>query len=97
VSLKDPNVVDSKKRKRVAIVLSDPATSSATGWPVGFWWSELSHAYYVLTENGYEVEIFSPDGGRCEADGMSDPRDPSGYASSDLTAWDLSLRRSWPL
>jgi len=30
------------------------------------------------------MEVFSPDGGRCEADAMSDPRDPSGYSSGDL-------------
>jgi putative intracellular protease/amidase len=84
MSLKDANVVDPKKRKRIAIVLSNPAVSSTTGWPVGFWWSELSHPYFVFTERGYEVEVFSPEGGKCEADGMSDPRDPSGYSSSDL-------------
>jgi len=44
----------------------------------------LSHPYYVLTEAGYDVEVFSPNGGKCEADGMSDPRDPSGYSASDL-------------
>jgi putative intracellular protease/amidase len=84
MSLKDPNVVNPKKRKKVAIVLSNSAVSSTTGWPVGFWWSELSHPYFVLTEKGYEIEIFSPDGGKCEADAMSDPRDPSDYSSSDL-------------
>lgn len=84
MSLKDSNVSNPKKKKRVAIVLSNPATSPVTGWPVGFWWSELTHPYYVLTEKGYEVELFSPQGGKCEADAMSDPRDPSGYSSSDL-------------
>ena len=84
MSLKDANVVDPKHKKKVAIVLSNPAISSTTGWPVGFWWSELSHPYFVFTERGYEVEVFSPDGGKCEADAMSDPRDPSGYSSSDL-------------
>ena len=84
MSLKDSNVSNPKKKKRVAIVLSNPATSPVTGWPVGFWWSELTHPYYVLTEKGYEVELFSPQGGKCEADGMSDPRDPSGYSASDL-------------
>jgi putative intracellular protease/amidase len=48
------------------------------------WWSELTHPYYVLSDAGYEIEIFSPNGGTCEADAMSDPRDPSGYSSSDL-------------
>jgi len=86
VSLKDPNVVNSRKQKRVALVLSNPAVSTTTGWPVGFWWSELSHPYYALTEKGFEVEIFSPDGGKCTADAMSDPRDPSGYSASDLVS-----------
>jgi putative intracellular protease/amidase len=84
MSLRDPNVVDAARRKRVAIVISNPAVSTTTQWPVGFWWSELTHPYYVLTEAGYEVEIFSPNGGPCEADAMSDPRDPSGYSASDL-------------
>jgi len=84
MSLKDSNPVSPKRPKRVAIVISNPAVSTTTGWPVGFWWSELTHPYFALTERGYEVEIFSPAGGRCEADAMSDPRDPSGYSSSDL-------------
>jgi putative intracellular protease/amidase len=84
MSLKDPNVVNPNKRKRVAIVISNPAVSTTTGWPVGFWWSELTHTYYEFVEAGYEVEIFSPEGGKCEPDAMSDPRDPSGYSSSDL-------------
>ena len=84
MSLKDPNVVDRKHPKRVALVIANPAVSAATGWHVGFWWSELTHPYYVLGEAGYEVEIFSPNGGKCQADAMSDPRDPSGYSASDL-------------
>jgi putative intracellular protease/amidase len=84
MSLKDPNISTPRRKRRVAIVLANPATSTTTGWPVGFWWSELTHPWFMLTERGYEVEIFSPEGGKCEADAMSDPRDPSGYSSSDL-------------
>jgi putative intracellular protease/amidase len=84
MSLKDANVINPKSKKRVAIVIANPAVSATTGWPVGFWWSELTHPYYVFAEKGYEVEIFSPNGGKCEADGMSDPRDASGYSASDL-------------
>jgi putative intracellular protease/amidase len=84
MSLQDPNVVNPKARKRVAIVIANPAISTTTGWPVGFWWSELTHPYHAFEEKGYEVEIVSPDGGKCEADGMSDPNDPSGYSASDL-------------
>jgi len=84
MSLKDPNVVNAKARKRVAIVIANPAVSTTTGWPVGFWWSELTHPYYVFAEKGYEIEVFSPNGGKCEADGMSDPNDASGYSNTDL-------------
>ena len=83
MSVRDPNVSNPRRPKRVGVVVSNPAVSPTTG-PVGFWWSELTHTYYVLTEKGYEVEVFSPEGGRCEADAMSDPRDPSGYSSTDL-------------
>ena len=84
MSLRDPNPSNRNKPKRVAIVIANPATSTTTGWPVGFWWSELTHPYYAFHEAGYEVEVFSPAGGRCAADAMSDPRDASGYSASDL-------------
>jgi putative intracellular protease/amidase len=84
MSLNNPNVVSAKAPKRVALVLSNTAVSTTTGWPVGFWWSELTHPYHEFTERGYEVELFSPSGGKCEPDAMSDPRDPSGYSASDL-------------
>ncbi|MBK6755781.1 MAG: type 1 glutamine amidotransferase domain-containing protein [Flavobacteriales bacterium] len=84
MSLRDPNVSNVKKPKRIAIVISNPAVSTTTNWPVGFWWSELTHPYHAFEEAGYEVEVFSPNGGKCEADGMSDPNDASGYSSSDL-------------
>ncbi len=84
MSLRDANPSNKTKPKRVAIVIANPTTSTITGWPVGFWWSELTHPYYALHEAGYEVEVFSPAGGKCDADGMSDPRDASGYSASDL-------------
>jgi putative intracellular protease/amidase len=86
VSLRDPNLVRPGRPKRVAIVLANPALSTTTGWPVGFWWSELAHTYAAFTEAGYAVELFSPRGGKCEADAMSDPRDPSGYSADDLVS-----------
>lgn len=84
MSLKNTNPVNPRAPKRIAIVIANPAVSTTTGWPVGFWWSELTHPYYHFAEAGYEVEIFSPAGGKCEPDAMSDPRDPSGYSASDL-------------
>lgn len=84
MSLKNVNAVRPKSPKRIAIVIANPAVSTTTGWPVGFWWSELAHPYYAFTETGYAVELFSPEGGPCAADAMSDPRDPSGYSETDL-------------
>jgi putative intracellular protease/amidase len=84
MSHKNLNPVDPAKPKRVAIVISNPGISTTTGWPVGFWWGELSHPYFHCTEAGYEVEIFSPDGGKCEADAMSDPEDASQWQAEDV-------------
>jgi hypothetical protein len=54
--------------------------STTTGGPVGFWWSELTHSYFLPSEMDYEVDVFSPEGGTCYADALSDPRGPSGYS-----------------
>src|SRR6185369_9770090 len=54
MSHKDLNPVNRKNPKRVAIVISNPVVSTTTGWPVGFWWSELSHPYFRFTELGYK-------------------------------------------
>ena len=76
--------LDPDKPKRVLIVASNPAVSSQTGWPIGFWWAELTHPYWQFTEHGYQVDIASPDGGALQADSWSDPRDGSGYSAEDL-------------
>jgi putative intracellular protease/amidase len=70
--------------KRVLIVVGNPAVSEQTGWPIGFWWAEVSHPYWVLTEHAYQVDVASPDGGKLEADPWSDPRDESRYSADDL-------------
>ena len=78
------DVLNPSRPKRVAMVASNPSVSKQTGWPIGFWWSEVTHPYWEFVEHGYEVEIFSPDGGRLEADSWSDPRDESKYSAYDL-------------
>ncbi len=75
MSHKNLNTVNPIAPKRVAIVISNPAVSTTTGWPVGFWWPEVTHPYFYLTEAGYEVEIVSPNGGKCTEDAMSNPED----------------------
>src|ERR671918_2241781 len=78
------DILNPQRPKREAIVASNPAVSERTGWPIGFWWSELTHPYWELTGHGYLVDVVSPDGGKLEADSWSDPRDESRYSADDL-------------
>jgi putative intracellular protease/amidase len=73
-----------RQPKRIAIVVSNPGVSKETGWPIGFWWAELVHPYWEFTGCGYQVDIFSPDGGNLEGDKWSDPRDESKYSADDI-------------
>jgi putative intracellular protease/amidase len=74
----------SSQPKRILMVIANPGTSTTVGGPVGFWASELIHAWYEFTEQGYEVTISSPKGGKVEFDRDSDPRDPGGYSAHDI-------------
>ncbi|MEL6919727.1 MAG: type 1 glutamine amidotransferase domain-containing protein [Pseudomonadota bacterium] len=77
--------------KSILMIASNPTTSPVTGWPIGFWWAELSHAYDVFEKAGYAIDIASPDGGSLEADGYSDPEDESGYSAHDVIS--LAFKR----
>ena len=80
------NVTQPRHAKRILLIAANPATSTVTQWPVGFWWAELTHPYWAFVEAGYEVEIRSPNGGALQADGFSDPEDDSGYAADDIVS-----------
>ena len=86
------NPTHPSRKKKILMVVANPATSPTTGWPIGFWWAELTHPYWAFTEAGYEVEIRSPDGGALRADGYSDPEDASGYSAHDLLS--LGFKKS---
>jgi putative intracellular protease/amidase len=70
--------------KRILMVVANPSVSTTVGGPVGFWASELTHAYYEFTEVGYQVDIASPKGGKVAFDAFSDPRDSSSYSAHDI-------------
>ena len=55
MSHKNVNPVNAAHPKRVAIVLSNPGVSTTSGWPVGFWWSELTHPYFTFTGLGHSL------------------------------------------
>ena len=66
------------------MVASSPRVSEQTGWPIGFWASELTHPMHVFQEAGYDVEVVSTAGGKIEMDGYSNPLDESGYSAHDI-------------
>jgi putative intracellular protease/amidase len=74
--------------KSILMIASNPATSPVTGWPIGFWWAELTHAYEAFRAAGHEVTLASPGGGDLTGDALSDPEDESGYSVDDT----ISLR-----
>jgi putative intracellular protease/amidase len=84
--------IDRHSVKRILMIASNPGVSPVTGWPVGFWWGELTHPFWAFTEAGYEVDIVSPKGGDLEGDAYSDPEDASGYSASDLIS--LGFKKS---
>lgn len=86
------NTLDPTRPKKIAMVAANPSTSRQTGWPIGFWWAELTHPYWEFTERGYTVDICSPEGGPLQADAYSDPEDPSGYSAHDLIS--LGFKKS---
>ncbi|MCB9760479.1 MAG: type 1 glutamine amidotransferase domain-containing protein [Alphaproteobacteria bacterium] len=86
------NVTNPARKKKILLIAANPAVSPTTGWPVGFWWSELTHPWWAFTEAGYDVEIRSPAGGALVADGFSDPEDASGYSAADVLS--LGFKRS---
>ncbi len=69
---------------KILMVVSSPTVSKQTGWPIGFWAAELTHALQVFEEAGYEVDLASTDGGKVQMDAYSDPTDASGYSSHDV-------------
>lgn len=84
--------IDSFSNKKVLMIVGNPGVSPTTGWPIGFWWAEVTHPYWTFKEAGYDVEIVSPKGGDLMADSFSDPEDESGYSAHDILS--LGFKKS---
>ncbi|WP_246047259.1 type 1 glutamine amidotransferase domain-containing protein [Leptospira ognonensis] len=69
---------------KILMVVSSPAISKQTGWPIGFWAAEMTHPLRVFEEAGFEVELASTNGGKIEMDSYSNPLDKSGYSAHDV-------------
>ncbi len=70
-------------RGKILMIASNPSVSKTTGWPIGVWYAEITHPYWVFSEAGYTVDIASLEGGEIKFDGFSDPEDPARYAAFD--------------
>ena len=79
-------------KKEILMVVANPSVSKMTGWPIGFWWSELTHPYWEFVQRGHNVTIVSPKGGDLEADSYSDPEHESGYSAHDFLS--LGFKKS---
>ena len=86
MSTKNPNV------RNILMVVANPAVSEMTGWPIGFWWSELTHPYWEFVQRAHKVTIVSPKGGDLEGHGYSDPEHESGYSAHDFVS--LGFKKS---
>ena len=82
-------------KRKILMVVANPAVSTTTGWPVGFWASELIHPYDAFIHQGHEVVIASPNGGKVELDAYSDPRDASGYSKDDALSAEYLKRQEF--
>jgi putative intracellular protease/amidase len=52
--------IDIYTKKRVLLIAANSDVSPTTGWPIGFWWAELTHPYWTFAEAGYDIDIASP-------------------------------------
>jgi putative intracellular protease/amidase len=64
-------------KMKIVFIVSNQVKSETTGYPIGFWLSELAQPYEVFTEADYDITIASPNGGKIIFDGWSDPESPN--------------------
>lgn len=68
--------------KKVLYIVSNPAT--LMGFPVGFFAEEMTGPFFDLMQAGCTVDIASPNGGKVEFDGFSDPENEATQYPNDL-------------
>lgn len=61
----------SKKVKKVLFVVTSHDKKGNTGQATGYYLSEVSHAWEVLHDAGYEIDFVSPRGGKAPVDGFN--------------------------
>ena len=57
--------------KKILFVLTSHDQKGSTGERTGFYLSEVSHPWEILTDAGYEIDFVSPKGGKAPVDGFN--------------------------
>jgi putative intracellular protease/amidase len=60
-----------KKMKKILFVVTNHGTKGSTGQPTGYYLAEVSHAWEVIKNAGYEIDFVSPLGGKPPVDGYN--------------------------
>ena len=68
-SLKAQN--NSNMKNKILFVVTSHDKKGNTGEATGFYLSEVSHPWEVLTQAGYEIDFVSPKGGKAPVDGFN--------------------------
>jgi putative intracellular protease/amidase len=58
-------------KKKILFVVTSHSKKGSTGQPTGYYLGEVSHAWEVLKNGGYEIDFVSPQGGKPPVDGIN--------------------------
>jgi putative intracellular protease/amidase len=56
---------------KILFVVTSHSTKGSTGQPTGYYLAEVSHAWEVFKNAGYEIDFVSPQGGKPPVDGVN--------------------------
>ncbi len=62
---------NSSTMKKILFVVTSHDKKGSTNQPTGYYLSEVSHAWEVLKNAGYEIDFVSPKGGKAPVDGFN--------------------------
>jgi putative intracellular protease/amidase len=57
--------------KKILFVVTSHSTKGSTGQPTGYYLAEVSHAWEVFKNAGYQIDFVSPQGGKPPVDGLN--------------------------
>ena len=60
-----------KMKKKILFVVTSHDQKGNTGEKTGFYLSEVSHPWNILSNSGYEIDFVSPKGGKAPVDGFN--------------------------